>query len=558
MSAPAASPDGPDVPGDPGATATSSVPEPPGLSTGGLVSVFVRLKLSLLRNGLRQSHTRKTLFIVSFVLAVLIALLQLLGFVFMRGTDYVTSVAVLYAALLALGWAVMPLFFPGGDETLDTTRLAMLPLRPAPLVTALTAASLVGTGPLFTLCVLLGAAVGVAHGWAAFAVGLVAVPLALLGCIALARTVAAANIRLLTSRKGRDLAILSGLVIAIGLQGVNYGLQVLGRSEDGLRGLEPAADIAQWVPIASAIGAVDATSDGSYGIAAARLALSAVALPALLWWWRRLLTRQLTSPDGSTLAAASEKETGGGARGVFRLLPDNRSGAVVQRTLRYQWRDPKTKSALVSGLAIGVIVPLFSVLQGGGSVYLALFATTMLGMQMYNQFGQDTSAFWMVLQTMSTTRDAYEELRARAYALLIVALPYAVVVTVGIAAAIGDWGQLAPALGLSLALLGALLGTGAYCSARYPYSIPQDSAYKNAAPGQGSLVWISFAGGTLLTALLVAPLYAALWTVDGSLLWLLLPVGAAYGCLLGWAGLRLAAPRVARTGPEILTAVSKG
>ena len=47
----------------------------------------------------------------------------------------------------------MPLFFFGGDDTLDPTRLAMLPLRPRPLITALLTSSLVGVGPLFTLLV---------------------------------------------------------------------------------------------------------------------------------------------------------------------------------------------------------------------------------------------------------------------------------------------------------------------------------------------------------------------------------------------------------------------
>ncbi|CAM5690994.1 Transporter OS=Streptomyces tendae OX=1932 GN=F3L20_29585 PE=4 SV=1 [Streptomyces tendae] len=58
--------------------------------------------------------------------------------------------------------------------------------------------------------------------------GVLAVPLALLVCVALARAVAAANVRLLTSRKGRDLAVLSGLVVAIGAQVVNFGAQRLG------------------------------------------------------------------------------------------------------------------------------------------------------------------------------------------------------------------------------------------------------------------------------------------------------------------------------------------
>ncbi|OSP43806.1 transporter, partial [Streptomyces sp. 13-12-16] len=164
-----------------------------------LTSVFVRLKLSLLRNGLRQSGGRKAAYIASAVVALLFAALQLLGLIVLRGTGHVESLVVLLVAVLGLGWAVMPLFFPGGDETLDPTRLVMLPLRPRPLVRALLVSSLVGIGPLFTLCLLTGSVGAVAHGGAAFAVGALAVPLALLVCVALARAVAAANVRLLTS-----------------------------------------------------------------------------------------------------------------------------------------------------------------------------------------------------------------------------------------------------------------------------------------------------------------------------------------------------------------------
>ena len=81
--------------------------------------------------------------------------------------------------------------------------------------------------------------------------------------------------------------------------------------------------------------------------------------------------------------------------------------------------------------------------------------------QMYNQFGQDTSAFWMVALTISSARDAYVELRARALALLTVTLPYATLVTVLTAALLGAWTELPEALGLSYALLGAMTATGA-------------------------------------------------------------------------------------------------
>ncbi|MFE5601248.1 transporter [Streptomyces coelicoflavus] len=541
----------------------ASVPSPSGASSGSvpsLTSVFVRLKLSLLRNGLRQSGGRRAAYISSAVVVLLFAALQLIGLIALRGHAHVDSLVVLLAAVLALGWAVMPLFFPGGDETLDPTRLVMLPLRPGPLVRALLTSSLVGIGPLFTLCVFAGSVVAVAHGGAAYAVGVVGAVLALLVCVTLARAVAAANVRLLTSRKGRDLAVLSGLVVAVGAQLVNFGAQRLGSS--GLGELDPVADVVRWVPPASAVGAMDAASDGAYGVAVAQLALTAAALVLLLRVWARHLTRLMTAPDGSTLQSDSGAVRERGSAGPARWLPAGRTGTTMERTLRYVWRDPKTKAAWVTSLAIGLIVPVFNAWQGTGSVYFACFAAGMLGIQMYNQFGQDTSAFWMVAMTISSTRDAYVELRARALALLLITLPYATLVTVLTTAMLDDWRTLPEALGLSFALLGAMLATGAWTSARFPYSIPQEG-YKNVAPGQVGLAWVSIFGGMIGAALLCAPVIALTIWVNVSagaddLGWLLLPVGAVYGAALALLGLRLAAPRTARRLPEILTAVSKG
>ncbi|MGA5868392.1 transporter [Streptomyces cinereoruber] len=528
-----------------------------------LTSVFVRLKLSLLRNGLRQSGGRTAAYVVSIVFGVLFAAGMLLAFVLVRGHENAGTVAILLTGVVALAWAVMPLFVPSGDETLDPSRLVMLPLLPAPLVRALLVASLVGVGPVLTLFLAFGAALSVAHGAAATLVAVLAVPLVTVTCVALSRAVAAANIRLLTSRKGRDLALLSGLVIAVGMQVVNFAAQRLSQP-GGMDAVAPAAAVVGWLPPAAAIGAVDAAGEGAYAVAAARLLLTAAALAGLVHWWRRSLVRLMVEPDGSTIGAAPDP----GARGkdgtgfLGRLLPGGRTGAVMERSLRYMWRDPKTKAAWVTSLAIGLIVPLFNALQGAGSIYWACFASGMLGMLMYNQFGQDTSAFWMVAQTLSTPADAYAELRARALALLSVTLPFTVLVTVLTAAVLGDWGLLAEGLGLSFGLLGAMLGTGAVASALFPYSIPQDSGYKNVVPGQAGLAWISIFGGMLVAAVLCAPLIGAavyFRVADHhSLLWLLLPAGTLYGALLVWAGLRLAAPRTANRLPEILAAVSKG
>ncbi|WP_260636187.1 transporter [Streptomyces angustmyceticus] len=528
-----------------------------------LTGVFVRLKLSLLRNGLRGSTGRTLAYVGSIVVGLLFTTGAMLGLLALRGTAHAGALVVLLTGILALGWAVLPLFFPTGDETLDPTRLVMLPLRPRPLIGSLLVASLVGIGPFVTLALVTGSVIAVAGGAAAAAVGVVAVVLVVLVCVSLARAVATASVRLLTSRRGRDLAVLGGLFIALGAQGVNIAAQKLGRP-DGLSVLEPVGTVLRWVPPASAVGAVEDAGHGAYGRALAGLALTAVALAGLLWWWQRTLTTLMTAPDSSTLQAV-EKDSARGAgteeRGLARLLPDGRTGAVVLRTLRYAWRDPKSKMAWATALGVGLLVPVVSAAQGNGSIYSSFSASALLGAQMYNQFGQDTSAFWMVASTIATPRDAYAELRARALALASVGVPFVTLVVLGSAAVIGPWSDFLEVYGLSLAVLGALLATGALSSALFPYSIPSEGN-KNVAPGQGAIAWFSLFGGVLVGAVLCAPLLGlTIWLhVAGlhHLLWVLLPVGAVYGVGAAELGLRVAAPRVARRLPEILAAVSKG
>ncbi|MFF4285446.1 transporter [Streptomyces sp. NPDC001633] len=528
-----------------------------------LTAVFVRLKLTLLRNGLRQSAGRTVAYVSSVLVGLLFAAGAVLGLIALRGNVHVGALAVLLTGILTLGWAVMPLFFPTGDETLDPTRLVMLPLRPRPLIGSLLVASLIGIGPVVTLALVTGAVVALADGPAAALVGVLAVVLVVLVCVALARAIATASVRLLTSRRGRDLAVLRGLFIALGAQAVNIAAQKLGRP-DGLAVLEPLGDVLRWLPPASAIGAVEATGQGAYGRALAGMALTAIALALLLFWWQRSLTALMTSPDSSTLQAVekdSARRSGGGEGKLGRLLPGGRTGPVMLRTLRYAWRDPKSKMSWATALGAGLLAPVVSSLQGNGSIYTAFSAPALLGIQMYNQFGQDTSAFWMVASTLATPRDAYQELRARAFTLALVAVPYVTLVSVGAAAFIGPWSDFLQVYGLSLALLGTLIGTGALTSVIFPYSVPSESN-KNVAPGQGSIAWFSLFGGFLVGAVLCTPLLGlTIWLHLADLqhlLWILLPLGVLYGTGAAELGLRLAAPRTLKRLPEILAAVSKG
>ncbi|WP_043267687.1 hypothetical protein [Streptomyces sp. CT34] len=526
-------------------------------------AVFIRLKLTLLRNGVRQSPGRTVGYIASAFMGLVVAGLAVLGLIALRGTPHAGALAALLIGILTLGWAVMPLFFPTGDETLDPTRLVMLPLRPRPLIRALLVVSLIGIGPVVTLAVATGAVISVASGAVAAVVGVAAVVLVVLVCVTLARSVATASVRLLTSRRGRDLAVLGGLFIALGAQGFNLAVQRLGHPEN-LPVLESLGSALRWVPPASAISAVDDAGHGAYGRAAAGLALTALALALVLWWWQRTLTTLMTAPDSSTLQAVEKdgaRRADAGGRGLARLLPQGRTGTVMLRTLRYAWRDPKAKMSWTTSLGFGLLMPVLWSVQGNRSIYTVLWAAGMLGSQMSNQFGQDNSAFWMVASTIATARDAYEELKARALAVALVAVPYVTLVTVAAAAFMGPWSAFPEVYGLSLALFGALVATGAMASVLSPYSIPSEGN-KNIAAGQGSLVWSSFLIGVLAAGALIAPLLAltiVLHMADlHGLLWIVLPAGAVYGLGVAALGLRLAAPRAAGRLPEILAAVSKG
>jgi ABC-2 type transport system permease protein len=430
---------------------------------------------------------------------------------------------------------------------------------------ALLTSSLVGAGPLFTLLVATGSVVAVAHGTAAAVVAVPAVALLLAICVALSRAVAAANTRLLTSRKGRDLALLSGLFVAVGAQLLNLGLSSLS-SDHGLHRVTSVTAVLRWVPPASAVDAVDAVSTGDYGRAAAQLALTAVVLVLVLRWWHRTLYRLMVSPDSSTLQPVPD---GAGRRGgarpslTSRLLPGRfatgRTGTVMERQFRYAARDPRLRASWASGLAVGLLLPLVAVVQHG-SVYQCLWTAGLLGMQTYNQFGMDGSAFWTVAATVTTRQDAERELRGRALMLGAVALPYVVVVTTATALLLGKAGALPEVLGMSFAFLGALISTGGYASVRFPYAVSQDNAFGNAAAGNGTLALFNVFGGTLIGSVFCAPVLgldlALHLTGHHALLWAVLPIGAIYGLALAVLALRFTAPRLFARLPEILAAVT--
>ncbi|HEY2429370.1 MAG TPA: hypothetical protein VGI06_10590, partial [Acidimicrobiales bacterium] len=100
--------------------------------------ILVRLKLRLLLNGLRGSGIRAVGFVLGCVYALVLGAVGFTILVALRRTPGDLAVVAEIGGLgLALGWAGLPLLGFGSDETLDPTRLALLPLDRRSLMTGL-------------------------------------------------------------------------------------------------------------------------------------------------------------------------------------------------------------------------------------------------------------------------------------------------------------------------------------------------------------------------------------------------------------------------------------
>ncbi|WP_377270824.1 transporter [Peterkaempfera sp. SMS 1(5)a] len=544
--------------------AAATAPRDPAVDRA-VVRTLVSLKVRLLRNGLRRSGGRAAVYVAGSVAGLLVAAGVATATAALHGRQGAEDAALVMAAAMTLAWAALPLFLFTSDESADPTRLTMLPLRPGPLLRGMLLAALVGPGPVVSLLLMSGAAVAAASGAGSAVVAVVAVPLASLTLVALSRAVAVGNARLLSSRRGRDFAIFGGLLFAFLIQGANILFQSIShQARSGgridLSALAPWGSVLRWIPPVSALGAVRSTGEGAYAQAAVQLVETAALLVLLLRWWLASLVRLMVIADSSTLSAAPTRTADPGRRSRLsaRLLPPGRTGAAMQRQLRYAWREPRAKVAIFGGVGMTLVFCLLSVVQGWGSVYVVLIGGLLLGLQMLNLFGMDGSAFWLVALTLRTPGDARAELRGRALAVASYAVPFTAVLGALAAALNGGWADLAEAVGLTWALLGCGIGMGALLSVLAPYAMPvEGNPMQNAAPGQSGLVLGNMLGSMVgVLALTVPPgvLAVTLHIADGPT-WALLPAGLLYGTAVAALGIRIAAVRLLRRLPEILGSV---
>jgi len=522
-----------------------------------LVAHIVRLKLLLLRNGLRRSTPQLVGLVLGafYGLGVLGAALSgLVALRFALPSDVARTAITLGGSALTLGWIVMPIIAFGADETLEPARFATMAVPRRQLVLGLLLSSLVGIPGLVTA--VLGLATVIT--WSRSVLGVLVAPVAaavgVLTCVALSRVISTAFSAMSRNRRARESVPVLMLLVAVGVWlGGSSVLQRL--SAPGL----PArvSDVLGWTPLGLAWSAPADIVGGAIGTGLLRLGLAVVVLVVTLSAWESLLLAALENPRGTSSDLPVPRDVG---FGWFTRMPATPTGAVAARSLISWRRDPRyvTSGALMILLPLGLLLPA---LTGAGNVWTLAMAPSagfMLGWGTHNDIAYDGTAFWAhVAAGVPGRADRIGRLVPTAMAASVLLPVYA---TLGCALT-GRWVLWPPVFGIGLGFLLSGFGVANVMSALQPYPVP--GAGENpfgAPPGHSALrvVVQAVAGAAVfilnlpLLALGIGALVGRAW-MGWLCLGLAVLLGSATFLLGTWWGARI----YERRAPELLATLSR-
>ena len=533
-------------------------------SPANVPATLARLKARLLLNRARTTRGGIPQLLIAGALGAGAALFGAIAAISLAHSDdprISVSTIVIGSTVLWLGWTFLPLLTFGTDETLDPARLQLLPVRRSPLMAGLLLSSVIGIIPLAAVVVLIATVAGYGeHG--AFVVGIVAMALLLALCITSARTLSTVLSAGLSSRRGRDAAIVVASLLFLGLQSLRFVHLSIGPS-----GFLHASHVLRWTPAGMLGQAVYDARAGHWLRAVVQLIPAALLVPLLLKVWADALDHSMTVVvDG----ASRERRRGRREQAALPLVPRRTPwlasapwGAVAARELRYFARDPRRKIMLLNAVIFGAGVPLYLSFRSNGSHSVVLLSTLAgwVGVVMaMNQFGFDGAGAWTDAAAGDTTRSV---LIGKNAALAMTILPVITVVAVVIAAITKGWIYIPAALLLGLGGLGAGFASADVVSVRFPMRLPEGgSPFSGFGGGGGGGQGLSRAfvllGCSLAQNLLLGPIVAA--AVVGAAvapvsLVVTAPLCTAYGAALWWAGVKTAGRMAQWRLPELLRAI---
>jgi ABC-2 type transport system permease protein len=516
-----------------------------------MVAHLLRLKLTLLRNGLRRSPWQLVGMALGGLYALGIVGALVAALVLLRGAEpeLAHTVVVLGGSAALLGWGIVPVAASAVDMTLDPARFTTSAIPMRQLLAGLTLGGLIGIPGVATAVVALATVWTWARGTLPAVGALVGAVVGVLSCVVLSRVVTTATASLASSRRFKDVSAMAFMIPLVLMGPIVAGV---GRGISASTGFLPElAATLSWTPLGATWSLGGDLAAGRPGAAAVKLVIAVATLAALAWCWKLLLERALVTPP-----YAGSGSRRGGRLGLFGVLPATPAGAVTARSLTYWLRDPRYSGSLV----VVPLLPVLLVFQGAQSgdfgtlAVAAPLAAFLLAWSISADVSYDNTAF--ALHVATGVRGVDDRL-GRALACLAFGLPVVLIFAVGQYFFTGDWEDLPGQLGLSLGILFTGLGLSSVVSARYTVTVPLpgDSPFKKPPGNVGQTLAVQFAGMGVLT-LLVLPevglFIAQLVTGNPVFGWANLAVGLMLGLVLFGAGIRLGGKWLDARGPELL------
>lgn len=518
-----------------------------------MARLLVQLKLRLLANALRASTGAQVAFILSTVLAAVVAVGVFYLESILGGGIAAADLSTAIFCLFGLAWLILPIVVFGLDSTLDPATLALYPLRTRPLAVGLLAASATGAWPAATLIGLLGVIIGLAHGALGVLFALPAVLLQVLFCITLARFVTTSLAGMLRSRRGKDLAALLIIPIFALYEGF---IQIVPKlASEGALTASNFGGVDRWLrwtPPGLAVHAIWDASTGHPGTALLRLALLAGIILVLGLLWIRSLRRALVTTDTSTQSAV---------RGA--ALPFARyglRGTVAARFWLYQRREPFALVYWAMTAVIMAVVAFRLVLSPdwfGGLLACGAAGGAFTGAFHSNAIGLSGPGFGLEAMALNGRPALRAYFCGQDIAYGVIAVPLVTAVCFGLAVVakhpMDGFGGTAVGLagiGAGLALANLFTVASAYpVERRGGTPVPRAASGHNGEAVLSQLLTLVGVGVAVIPVILVA-----VFTRTGpAVLWMPVLVlgGAAYGLVLAWAGVRAAAIIAEQKLPEL-------
>lgn len=518
-----------------------------------MVAHLVRLKLTLLRNGLKRSVWQVIGMVVGALYGLGLLALALAGLVALAvggSPELQRSILVAGGSLLVLGWAVLPIVAFGVDATLDPARFVTFPISRRDLIAGLGLAGLVGIPGVATV---LGVLVAAFVWWrdpVAVVVALVTGALAVAICVVGSRATTTWLAPVLTGRRAREvmgfgtLALLAAFYLAFGrlsTGGVGSEDQVVGA-------LHGAAHVLGWTPLGVAWAVPADVAAGAWAAAGARTLILLATLALLLLAWDRSLARAMVQAPRHDAGSAPS------ARGLgwFARMPATPAGAVTARSLSYWFRDPRY------AMAVGAVFLAPVAMWAFGMREQVLFFLPFLGVVTGWSISADTSsdgtALWM--HVVAPLRGV-EDRAGRAAAALMVLSPVVIVLTVFLAVVTGRGQNLPALLGASLGAFLSALGVANVMSAVVVMRVQQAGENPFGVKQGASVATVLLQmGGMLSVGVLALPevglAIASVLLPSPQLGWVALLVGLVLGTLLLVIGARWGGHLYDRGAPKLL------